>query len=48
MNNIRINLEKENLLLKDKINSMNQSAQKREETKKIFISEADTEKANKN
>ena len=48
MNNIRINLEKENALLKDKITSLNQSAQKKEESKKIFISQQDTEKNNLN
>ena len=48
MNNIRINLEKENALLKDKINSLNQSAQKKEETKKIYQSEQDTVKENLN
>ena len=48
LNNIRINLEKENALLKDKINSLNQSAQKKEESKKIFISQQDTEKNNLN
>ena len=48
MNNIRINLEKENAILKDKISSLNLSAQKREESKKIYISEQDTEKANLN